>query len=69
VSFTPDELRLLAISDQVEESTEGMTPEERNRHHSLMSRLRRLEREGDAYRQLHARQVREWQQRNRRASA
>lgn len=65
MSFTADELRLLAISDQVEESTEGMTPEERNRHHSLMSRLRRLDREGDVYRQLHARQVRDWQRRQR----
>ncbi len=64
-TFTAAELRLLAIADQVEESTEGMTPAERNAHHTLMSRLRRVEREGDAFRELRKAQIRACQARRR----
>lgn len=58
MTFTPEELQLLQISDQVEDQ---LTPAERNRLHSAESVQRRIERIGlEAYKAIRRQHVRNY---------
>lgn len=64
MSFTPEQLRLLQLADQVEDQ---LTPAERNRLHSAESVRRRIARIGlDEYRRQRRDVVRRWAERRAR---